>query len=111
MGTEQSWESHCAYTNGSCVYGILKTIDYLKSIGERVTPEQWLETCKKVIGTVISLQREGGAFGYAFSGKEKKSLDFDSFGGQLWFIPSCALLYKFEKDDMYLESAKSALRS
>ena len=108
VGTEQSWECHCAYTNGSCIYGILKTIDYLKSIGEEY-PEKWLETCKKVIGTVISLQREDGAFGYAFSGKEKKVLDFDSFGGA-WFIPSCALLYKFEKNEMYLESAKAALR-
>lgn len=108
VGTEYSYECHCAYTNGSCVYGILRTIDYLKNIGEEY-PEKWLEICKKVIDTVILLQREDGAFGYAFSGTEKKVLDYDSFAGA-WFIPSCALLYRFLKDETYLKSAKAALR-
>ncbi|MDO5423384.1 MAG: hypothetical protein Q4F41_06630 [Eubacteriales bacterium] len=101
-------DCHCAYTVGSAVHYMLKTIAYLKKNG-RPWKEHWLDVCRKVLDTVVSLQREDGAFGYTYSISEKKVLDWSGFAG-CWFVPSLAYLAELTGDGGYLEPAKKALR-
>jgi len=101
-------DCHCSYNAGSAAHYILKTISFLQKAG-RIYPQKWLETCRKVMDTVIDLQREDGAFGYTYHSEERKVLDWDGFAG-CWFAPAAAYLYHLTGNTKYLESAKRALR-
>ena len=39
-------------------------------------PNDWVRTALRVLDTAIELQREDGAFGYIFSSREKKVIDY-----------------------------------
>ena len=99
-------DCHCAYTQGSAVYYILKTISFLK---ERGIPwkEEWLNSCKNVLDTVVSLQREDGAFGYTYSAQERKVLDWEGFAG-CWFVPGMVYLAQLTGDASYVDRARKA---
>ncbi|MCR5716323.1 MAG: hypothetical protein K6G23_05725, partial [Lachnospiraceae bacterium] len=101
-------DCHCAYTNGSALHYILKTIVYLKSKG-RTYPENWLSTALQVCDTVMQLQRADGAFGYTYAVDHKEVLDWDGFAG-CWFAPALAYAYQMTGTAAYLEAAKKALR-
>lgn len=97
---------HCAYTNGKAVYGMLKAISFLKKRGE-AWPEKWLAVCRKVLETVLSLQREDGNYGYTYSPTQKKVLDWDGFAG-CWFMPAMVYAYRLTGEERYLASADRA---
>ena len=99
-------DCHCAYTQGSAVYYILKTILFLKKKGEPYR-ETWLEGCRKVLDTVVSLQREDGAFGYTYSAATKKVLDWEGFAG-CWFVPGLLYLARLMGEHSYVEAAEKA---
>lgn len=100
-------DCHSAYTNGSAVFYLFKMLEFQKGCGEELNPS-WLETGRKVLDTVIELQREDGAFGYTYSQNEKKVLDWEGFAG-CWFAAGCALAYRLTDEPRYLESARRAL--
>ena len=81
---------HCAYTVGSAVHYLLKTIDFLTREGKSY-PENWLDKARKTIDTVILLQREDGAFGYTYRTDRKEVADWNGFAG-CWFVPCAAYL-------------------
>jgi hypothetical protein len=93
----QTRDNHCAYTNAHAAYYIL-----------RLGVAKWQATAFRVLNTAISLQREDGAFGYIFSGKEKKVIDFDGFAG-CWFAAAAALAWKITREKKYLESGSRAM--
>lgn len=99
-------DCHCAYTQGSAVYYILKTVLFLKEKGMPYH-ESWLEGCRKVLDTVVALQREDGAFGYTYSAKERKVLDWEGFAG-CWFVPGLVYLARLTGDNSYVEKARKA---
>lgn len=100
-------DCHCAYTQGSGVYYILKTILFLKKRGISY-PEKWLEVCRKVLDTVTGLQREDGAFGYTYSPERKEVLDWEGFAG-CWFVPGLVYLAQLTGEAGYAEKAKKGL--
>ena len=102
-------DCHCAYNIGSAVHYVLKSIDFLKRHKGAADTEHWLDVCRKVCDTVISLQREDGAFGYTFSPERKAVLDWDGFAG-CWFVPCLAYLWRFTGEKTYLEAAKQGIR-
>ncbi len=99
-------DCHCAYTQGSAVYYILKTILFLKKKGVPYR-EAWLEGCRKVLDTAVYLQREDGAFGYTYSASEKKVLDWEGFAG-CWFVPGLLYLARLTGESSYAEAARKA---
>lgn len=101
-------DSHCAYNVGSAAHYILKTLVFLKE-NRKSYQESWLEACKKVLDTVIELQREDGAFGYTYSITSKMVNDWNGFAG-CWFAPCGAYLYRLTGEEKYLVAAKKALR-
>jgi len=100
-------DCHSAYTVGSAVHYVLKTIAYLKKNGHP-WKALWLERCRKVLDTVIALQREDGAFGYTYSTEERKVFDWSGFAG-CWFVPALVYLAELTGEAVYLEPAKKAL--
>lgn len=97
---------HCAYTNGKAVYGMLKSIFFLRE-REESWPEEWLAVCLKVLDTVLLLQREDGNYGYTYSATQKKVLDWDGFAG-CWFVPAMVYAYRLTGKEKYLVSACKA---
>lgn len=100
-------DCHCAYNVGSALHYILKTILFFEQ-NKIEYPTNWYEVSKKVMDTVIQLQREDGAFGYTYSITEKEVLDWDGFAG-CWFSPCAAYFYQLSGEEKYLTSAKKAL--
>src|SRR5262245_23143240 len=94
----QTRDNHCAYTNAHAAYYLLRVAD----------KKTWQATAFRVLNTAIALQRDDGAFGYIFSNKEKKVIDFDGFAG-CWFAAAAALAWKITQDRKYLDSASRAL--
>lgn len=100
----QTRDNHCAYTNAHAAYYLLRTLQVLK-----VDRSRWLETACRVLDTAIELQREDGAFGYIFSGKEKKVIDWDGFAG-CWFTAALPLAWKLTGKQQYLAAAERSIR-
>lgn len=99
-------DCHCAYTQGSAVYYILKTILFLQGLG-LAYPEKWLTRCRQVLDTVVDLQREDGAFGYTYCATERKVLDWEGFAG-CWFVPSLVYLAGLTGEEAYVTKARKA---
>ena len=96
-------DCHCAYTNGSAVYYILKIMC--------TWPEQkkeWMEKALQVLETVMSLQREDGNYGNTYRYDKKAVLDWEGFAG-CWFAAAMPYAYRLTKDVKYIESADKAL--
>lgn len=100
-------DCHCAYNVGSALYYILKTIALYRETGREV-PAHWLTVSKKVMDTVLKLQREDGAFGYTYRTDRRAVQDWEGFAG-CWFAPCAAYFYSLTGECSYLEAAKRAL--
>lgn len=98
-----AFDCHCAYTNGSAVYYILKGLVRGKEKNLR-----WQEAALKVLDTVMSLQREDGNYGYTYKHDKKEVLAWDGFAG-CWFAAAMPYAYELTGKCEYLESARRAL--
>ncbi len=98
---------HCSYTVGSALHYMLKTIDFLSAKGKPYPPE-WLAGARKVMDTVISLQREDGAFAYTYRVDRREAADWNGFAG-CWFVPCAAYLYHLIGEEQYLAAADAGL--
>jgi hypothetical protein len=99
----QTRDNHCAYTNAHAAYYLLRTL--------AVTGEDrpmWTRTALRVLDTAIALQRDDGAFGYIFSSREKKVIDFDGFAG-CWFAAALPLAWRMTGEPRYRDAADRAL--
>jgi hypothetical protein len=100
-------DNHCAYTNAHAAYYLLRTV----SVTGRWSKQDfraWIDVALRVLNTAVELQREDGAFGYIFSSREKKVIDWDGFAG-CWFAAALVYAWKFTGERRYLESASRAL--
>lgn len=100
-------DCHCAYTNGSAVYYLFKTLQFMKNYRGQ-TNVHWLETGLKVLDTVIELQRDDGCLGYTYSTEERKVLDWEGFAS-CWFAAAMPYAYLFTNNQNYLDAAKKSL--
>lgn len=100
-------DCHCAYTVGSAIHYLTKTMDYLHQNG-KPCPAKWMDAAQKVLHTVMDLQRADGAFGYTYSTQERKVLDWSGFAG-CWFAPALVYLYRLTGEERCLHSAEKAL--
>lgn len=101
-------DCHCAYNSGTAVYALLYATDFLRKRGKEA-PALWLETAEKVLATAAELQREDGAFGYAYALDRREVVDWDGFVG-CWFAAAMALLHRLTGQKRWLDSAMKALR-
>ena len=100
----QTKDNHCAYTNAHAAYYLLKAA----ACGLTRPSEQWTSTALRVLNTAVELQREDGAFGYVFSSRGRKVIDFDGFAG-CWFAAALVRAWKATDERRYLESAQRAM--
>ena len=98
---------HCAYTNGSGLYYLLKACDFLHGHGEKKTA--WLDTARQALDTIVELQMENGGFGYTYNTEQPEILDPEGFAG-VWFVPALALAYRHTRDADYLRAAERGIR-
>lgn len=102
---------HCAYTNGSGLYYLLKGYGFLKERGAAVgeaAPASWLATATRALDTVCRLQEGSGNFGYTYSIHEPAVVDREGFAG-VWFVPALALAHRFTGDTRYLDAARRGI--
>jgi hypothetical protein len=99
----QTRDNHCAYTNGHAAYYLLRTFDLLNR-----NKREWAEVALRILDTVIDLQRDDGAFGYVFSSRERKVIDFGGFAG-CWFAAAAALAWRLSRNANYRAAADRAL--
>jgi hypothetical protein len=97
---------HCAYTNGSALYYLLKSCLLLNGAPEY--KPAWRETALKALDTILRLQLPNGNFGYTYSAEKPAIVDPDGFAGA-WFIPALALAWKLTGQAAYLEAARRGL--
>ncbi|MEO6435264.1 MAG: hypothetical protein ABIP55_05830 [Tepidisphaeraceae bacterium] len=100
----QTRESHCAYTNAHAAYYLLKASGFAKP----QAAEEWRRMALRVLDSAIALQRDDGAFGYIFSSRERKVIDFDGFAG-CWFAAALPHAWKLTRDLRYRDAAGRAL--
>ncbi|HMO24746.1 MAG TPA: hypothetical protein PKB10_00605, partial [Tepidisphaeraceae bacterium] len=100
-------DNHCAYTNAHAAYYLLRTAERRRQWGLRVDPN-WEQTALRVLSTAIELQREDGAFGYIFSGSERKVLDFNGFAG-CWFAAALPMAFRLTGETHFRDSAERAI--
>ena len=98
---------HCAYTNGSAVYYLLKAYEFARDAmgAEEAT---WLKTSCKVLDTVVALQAEDGNFGYTYSTERPEMLDAEGFAG-VYFVAALALAYRLTGQGRYLDAARKGI--
>ena len=99
-------DCHCAYTNGSAVYYLLKMLLLLQKKGE--DRPKWRQAALQTLETIMSLQREDGCLGYTYSRYEQKVLDWEGFAG-CWFAAAMPLAYQLTGEKRYLEACRKAL--
>ncbi len=97
-------DCHCAYTNGSALYFILKTMKCLDKNGISYD-SSWENACRKVLDTVCVLQREDGNFGYTYNNQKREVIDWDGFAG-CWFAAALCYGYERYREERYLQAAK-----
>jgi hypothetical protein len=98
----QTRDNHCAYTNAHAAYYMLAMAVRQKA------SKRWIDTALRVLNTAIALQRADGAFGYVFSSREKKVVDWQGFAG-CWFTAAAAMAFKLMQEDRYHTAAKRSL--
>jgi hypothetical protein len=131
----QTRGNHCAYTQAHAAYYLLRAAattlgamlqaEFVFSVGatpaspirgaERATQASPLQKCGhwndvalRILDTAMELQRDDGAFGYIFSSREKKVVDYDGFAG-CWFAAALALAWKITADTRYRDSAARSM--
>lgn len=102
-GLRLTEDCHCAYTNGSAVYYLLKAVCRC-----REWKKEWLNTALQVLETVMRLQREDGNYGYTYRYDRKEVVDWDGFAG-CWFAAAMPYAYRMTGEQKYLDSAEKAL--
>ncbi len=98
---------HCSYTVGSALHYLLKTMAFLSEKGTSY-PSSWMDSARKVMDTVVELQREDGAFAYTYRIDRKEAADWNGFAG-CWFVPCAAYLYHLTGEKRYLAAADAGL--
>ncbi len=94
---------HCAYTNGSGLYYLLKSLAHER--GRGVDHPEWLETAGKALRTMMRLQRPDGNFGYSYRVDRPEMVDQEGFAG-VWFVAALALAHRLTGDPAFLASAR-----
>jgi hypothetical protein len=100
-------DCHCAYTNGSALYYLFKTLARIYQQDLEIN-SKWLNIGLNVLDTVIHLQREDGGLGYTYATDKKQILDWDGFAG-CWFAAAMSYAYILTNEKKYLHSAAKAL--
>lgn len=98
---------HCAYTNGSAVYYLLKSALDLRQSGQAV-PAAWIDAARGTLDTAISLQRADGNFGFSYALDTPRVVDWQGFAGA-WLAAACALADQWEPEPRYRAAAEKAL--
>jgi hypothetical protein len=114
-GTHVNWwwsgylvkDVHCAYTNGSGLYYLLKALHHERANG-RTPPAAWAETACAALDTVCLLQLESGSFGYTYHTERPEIIDASGYAG-VWFVPALVLAYRLTRKKQYLEAAERGL--
>lgn len=101
-------DNHCAYTNGQAAYYLLATAEKRRHWGLAVHPG-WTRAALGVLDRAVELQRDDGAFGYLFSGKDGAVVDYDGFAG-CWFAAALPLAWQLTGQARYRHAADRALR-
>jgi len=94
---------HCAYTNGSGLYYLLKSLAFERAHG--ADHPAWLATAEKVLATMMSLQKPDGNLGYTYRVDRPEMLDTEGFAG-IWFVPALVLAYRLTGEAKYLKAAR-----
>lgn len=96
-------DCHCAYTNGSGIWYLLRSYHYAKTrMGEERS--SWLATACKALDTMVELQLPDGNYGYTYAVDRKEIIDTAGFAG-VWFSAGMAMAYFLTKNSKYLVSA------
>ena len=103
----QTTNNHCAYNQAHAAFYLLRTVWVSKHWDEPI-PRAWGYTACRVLDTVVSLQRDDGAFGYIFSSTEKRVVDWEGFAG-CWFVAALAIASQLTANSNYLDAAKRAI--
>jgi hypothetical protein len=69
----------------------------------------WVAAALRVLDTVVSLQRDDGAFGYVYSPAAPKVIDWDGFAG-CWFAAALPLAWRLTEQPRYRDAAARALQ-
>lgn len=99
-------DNHCAYTNGHAVYYLLARAARDRAKGLENT--RYVSAALGVLDTAIDLVGDSGAFGYVFSSKEKKVVDWHGFAG-CWFAAALPLAFELTGNNRYLFYATRAI--
>lgn len=99
-------DNHCAYTNGHAVYYLLARALRDRNAGK--PSARYVNAALGVLDTAIDLIGDDGAFGYVFSSKEKKVVDWDGFAG-CWFAAALPLAFDLTGNPRYLFHATRAI--
>lgn len=97
-------DCHCAYTNGTAIYYLLKSLLFSRDTLKQDHPH-WLDTALKVLDTIAKLQRPDGNFGFSYRADRREIIDDQGFAGA-WFIPAMLYAHRITGDKRYLDSAK-----
>lgn len=104
----QTRDNHCAYTNAHAAYYLLRTV-WVGRQWNAADRAAWMRTALRVLDTTIELQRDDGAFGYIFSSREKKVVDWEGFAG-CWLAAALPYAWKLTGDVRYRDAAARALK-
>lgn len=99
-------EGHSSYVNGHMCHYLLKGYLLEQQAGQERA--NWLNSARKVLDHVASIQTEDGNFGYIYSEEDGSIVDPVGFAG-CWFVPAFANLYKITGQERYLDVARKAM--
>ena len=100
-------DMHCAYTQGSAVYYLIKSALARRAAGQPVPPA-WIQAALGTLDTALALQREDGNFGFSYAVDRPLVLDWNGFAG-CWLAAASALAWQWDRQDKYLQAAQQAL--
>lgn len=100
-------DNHCAYTNGQAAYYLLASAEKRRQWKLSEKPD-WTRVALRVLDRAVELQRDDGAFGYVFSGRDGSVVDHDGFAG-CWFAAALPLAWQLTGAARYRFSAERAL--
>ena len=105
----QTSGNHCAYTNGHAAYYLLRSAMRMREWSGEPPRRAWVAAALRVLDTVVSLQRDDGAFGYVYSPAAPKVIDWDGFAG-CWFAAALPLAWRLTEQPRYRDAAARALQ-
>ena len=98
---------HCAYTNASGIYYLLKAYEFLAERRGN-PPRAWLDTACKVLDTLLAIQPADGRYGFTYSTTERRIVDPDGFAGVYW-AAAMAIAARLTGNTRYTGSAIRAM--